>query len=113
MKTYLVYSTCGSKDEALKLGGMLVETKLAACVNVIEGMISVYEWKGQIQHDQEVILIAKTSQASLEGLRNCLIENHSYECPCVVELPIESGNPEFLQWIANQTPNQTANETIA
>jgi len=107
----LVYMTAGSLDEAKSLGAMLVDERLAACANIIPGMISVYRWQGEVRNDEEVVLIAKTRADLAEPLVARVREVHSYDCPCVLVLPVETGNPAFLAWIAEETadaPPQTA-----
>jgi len=102
MKVNLVYITAKDKAEARKIGSELVESKLAACVNIIDNMNSMYVWEGKIQDDKEVILIAKTTEARVPQLIEKVKTVHSYDCPCVVSIPISGGNREFLDWIANE-----------
>ena len=63
----------------------------------------MYRWQGEMQRDTEVVLIAKTSMARFPSVKDWLVRNHSYECPCVIALPIVSGHEPFLQWLAEQT----------
>ena len=98
-----VYMTAGSPEEARSIGRTLVEERLAACVNILDGMNSLYWWEGAVQDEQETVLIAKTRAELLERLTERVKALHSYSCPCVVALPIEGGNPAFLQWIAEET----------
>ena len=95
----LVYMTAGSKDEALTIGKALVAKKLAACVNVIDQMNSIFEWEGEVQQDTEVVLIAKTAESRVPELIETVKAEHSYDCPCIVCLPVSNGNPDFLEWI--------------
>ena len=106
-----VYMTCGSLDEATKLGQVLLEKNLAACVNILDGMRSLYRWEGAVQEDQETVLIAKTRHELMDDLTETVKSNHSYECPCIIELPIDGGNPEFLQWIVSETKGGSKNRT--
>ena len=76
---------------------------MAACVNIIDNMNSLYMWEGALQDDSEVIVIAKTTEQRIPALIDKVKAQHSYECPCVLSIPIESGNPEFLAWIRNET----------
>ncbi len=99
MSTCIVYMTAASAAEARAIGRALVEARLAACVNVIDGMRSIYRWEGEIQEEGETVLIAKTRRANVDALTEKVRELHSYDCPCVVALPIEGGNPAFLDWI--------------
>lgn len=103
MDARLIYMTAGSLEEAKTLGRTLVEERLAACVNVLPGMTSIYWWQGEAQHDQEVVVIAKTRADLVDALTERVLAVHSYSCPCVVALPIDGGNPAFLQWIMEET----------
>lgn len=95
----LVYITTSSEAEAHRIGRNLVEQRLAACANIIPGMRSVYRWKGEICEDNEVVLLAKTTAAKLADLTESVLQQHSYECPCIVAIPLEAGNPAYLTWI--------------
>lgn len=99
----LIYMTAGSLDEAKAIGASLVEQRLAACVNILPGMISQYYWQGTVRSDDEVVLIAKTTIDLVEALTTHVLAMHSYDCPCLVTLPIQDGNPAFLQWIETET----------
>jgi len=103
MSECMIYITTNSEEEAEIIGRNLVSKKLAACVNIINNMKSIYHWEGKIETSDEVIIIAKTKKA----LVNELIENvktlHSYECPCIVALSIIDGNEPFLKWIRDET----------
>ena len=103
MECCFCYVTAGSRDEAMAIGRALVEERLAACANLIEGMTSVYRWRDTIQEDREVVLIAKTRRELVDRLTARVRELHSYETPCVVALPLQGGNPAFLNWIAAET----------
>ncbi|MCC5925831.1 MAG: divalent-cation tolerance protein CutA [Bacteroidetes bacterium] len=102
MQFCFVYITTGSLQEARTIGAVLVEERYAACANILPQMESVYRWKGEIQYDQEVVLIAKTDRARIEDLTKRVKELHSYDCPCVVSLPVDGGNPEFFEWLSEQ-----------
>jgi periplasmic divalent cation tolerance protein len=99
MAVRLVYMTAGSKAEAQKIGKALVESRLAACVNILDNMQSIYRWEQEIQQDTEVVLIAKTTDSIISQLIEKVIALHSYDCPCIVSLPISDGYPPFLDWI--------------
>ncbi len=99
MSVTFIYITAGSIDEARAIGRELVGLKLAACVNIIDHMESVYKWEGEIQNDQEVIIIAKTIESRVPELIEKVKTLHSYECPCIVSLPVSTGNKPFLDWI--------------
>jgi len=102
MEVRFVYMTAGSVDEARTIARDLVESKLAACVNMIDNMNSFYMWEGQLQDDREVVLIAKTTAGRLADLTARIKTIHSYDCPCVVSLPVEGGNRSFLDWIVGE-----------
>ena len=103
MDLNLVYMTAGSLEEARNIGKALVSERLAACVNIIDHMNSFYWWEGELQEDKEVIIIAKTREELVPELTEKVKTLHSYECPCVVSLPILDGNPDFLKWIGDET----------
>ena len=103
MELTWVYMTAESVDEARVIGKLLVEKRLAACVNIIENMTSIYWWEGQVREGRETVLIAKTRASHLPELIAEVRAAHSYACPCVVALPIDEGNPDFLEWIRQET----------
>jgi periplasmic divalent cation tolerance protein len=99
----LAYITAKDKAQALSIGRTLVEERLAACANVIDGMTSVYHWEGEICEDSEAILIAKTAAEKIEALTERVKQLHTYSCPCVVAIPLAdgTGNKEYLDWLRN------------
>ena len=99
MKANWVYMTAASKDEATHIGRELVSARLAACVNIVEHMTSIYRWEGKIEEGAEVVLIAKTLESRVPQLIEKVKSMHSYSCPCIISLPIETGNLEYLKWI--------------
>ena len=102
MEVVLIYVTTKDKSEARVIGRDLVQSRLVACVNIFDGMNSMYFWEDQFQDDQEAVLIAKTTAARATEVVEAIRARHSYECPCIVTLPISGGNPAFLDWIAGQ-----------
>ena len=98
-----VYITTVSLEEAKNIGRKLVELNLVACVNLLENMTSIYKWEDKLEEDQEVVLIAKTRKVLMPKLIGTVNSLHSYDCPCILELPIQGGNPEFLSWIETET----------
>jgi periplasmic divalent cation tolerance protein len=98
-----VYITTSDKEQARSIGRVLVEEHLAACVNIIDGMESIYYWNNSICEDKEALLIAKTREDLLIELTQRVKSLHSYECPCIIALPIISGNQEYLNWIEAST----------
>jgi periplasmic divalent cation tolerance protein len=103
MSAFFVYVTASDKDEALEIGRALVESRFAACANVHEKVTSIYRWDGQLHEDTEAVLIVKTRSELLDPLIAKVTAMHSYDCPCIVALPIHSGNPAFLEWIETET----------
>lgn len=103
MSVCLVYITTSSMEEAEIIGRNLVSRKLAACVNIVGNMKSIYQWEGKIESGDEVILIAKTKNALVDEITESVKALHSYKCPCIVSFQIENGNNEFLNWIRNET----------
>ncbi|KAK0575708.1 hypothetical protein LWI29_005509 [Acer saccharum] len=101
--TIVVYVTVPNKEAGKKLAESIVKAKLAACVNRVPGIESVYEWKGEIQTDSEELLIIKTRQSLLEALTEHVKANHEYEVPEVIALPITGGSQQYLEWIKNST----------
>jgi periplasmic divalent cation tolerance protein len=99
MRHSLIYVTAPSRVAALALAHALVQERLIACANVLDGATSVYRWEGEIQEEREAVLIAKTLSANVSAVTAKILELHDYSCPCVVALPIEGGNPAFLDWI--------------
>jgi periplasmic divalent cation tolerance protein len=95
----LVLSTCGSIDEARKLARALVEKQLAACVNIVPQIESVYYWKGKVETSTEFLLLIKTTAGAFDELRDVLMELHSYDVPECIEIAIEDGSAAYLAWI--------------
>ncbi len=102
MEINFIYMTAGDSTEAKKIASELVASKLAACVNILGNMNSVYMWQGEIQEDSEVVLIAKTTRACVPQLVEKVKLLHSYDCPCIVSLPVLDGHQPFLDWIEAQ-----------
>ena len=107
MSQCLVYMTAPNDDEAIAIARALVDEQLAACVNIMGAMRSVYRWQGNIEEDAEIVLIAKTRSDLVPALTEKIRDIHSYDCPCVVSLSIDGGNQEFLAWIDGQTRSDT------
>ena len=97
----LIYSTASDEDEALRIGRTLVEERLAACINVLPGMISAFRWKNAVETDREAVLILKTTQNRADACIRRLTALHPYETPCAVTIPIQGGLPDTLRWIAD------------
>ncbi|MFC7332170.1 divalent-cation tolerance protein CutA [Rhodocista pekingensis] len=98
-----VYMTAGSPEEADRLGRTLVEERLAACVNILPEMRSVYRWQGAVETAAEVVLIAKTRADRFEALAARVRTLHSYATPCIVELPLGRGDAPYLDWLVRES----------
>ena len=103
MEYRLIYITCKDREEAESIGRTLVEEKLAACVNIINPSKSIYRWQGKTEEAEEAILLAKTTAERATKLMVRVKELHSYECPCIITLPILEGDEEYLEWIRVET----------
>ncbi len=98
----LVYMTAGSMEEARTLARTIIYEKLAACVNVLDNMESWFMWEGEVQNDNEVVVLAKTTTGIFPDLVDKVKTVHSYDCPCIVSLSINDGNTDFLAWIGEE-----------
>lgn len=96
----IVLTTAGSQEEARKIAHALVERRLAACVNIVPHVESIYRWQGKIETAQEWLLLIKTQAELFDRVRNAVKELHSYDLPECVMLEVAAGSPEYLGWIA-------------
>ncbi|MGE5644376.1 MAG: divalent-cation tolerance protein CutA [Acidobacteriota bacterium] len=97
----IVFSTCGSAEEAGRIARELVEKRVAACVNILTGIASVYRWKGAVEEAAEVLLVIKTTRELFPRLRDEIRALHSYEVPEIVAMPVVDGLDDYLAWIAD------------
>ena len=95
-------TTCGSEDEARKVARALVWSRLAACVNIVPCIESVYQWEGKIQDEKEWLLVIKSRRDLLGRLQALLTAEHSYEVPELVVLDISGGSPSYLNWLNDE-----------
>jgi len=95
----VVLSTCSKAEEAARLASHLIEHRLAACVNVLPGLISHYRWQGKVEQEAELLLVIKTSRALFARLRAEWERLHSYQVPELIALPIVDGAPNYLNWM--------------
>jgi periplasmic divalent cation tolerance protein len=102
-RAVFVYTTYPSVVEAEKAGRAIVERRLAACVNILPGMISHYWWQGAIERAEEVVMIIKTRASLAEPVREAVKEMHSYTTPAVLYLPLEGGDPAYVGWLMQET----------
>jgi periplasmic divalent cation tolerance protein len=109
----IVLTTAGTHAEARKLAHLLVERRLAACINIIPRIESVYRWQNVVEQAEEFLLVMKTTQDRFADLRNAIQQNHSYEVPECVALTVEDGSEKYLDWIAEMASpvkNSSSNE---
>ena len=99
----IVLSTAGSQEEARRIAHHLVEQKLAACVNIVPQVESIYRWQGKIESASEWLLLIKTTAEQFEKVRDAIRELHSYDLPECIAVAIEDGSPEYLRWLADPT----------
>jgi len=94
-----VYTTCAHAEEAARLSRELVDERLIACANVIQGVMSFYRWEGQVTNQPEAAILMKTTEAKFPALKTRLAELHSYDVPCIVAWPIVDANEAYAQWV--------------
>jgi len=100
----IVLITVGSSEEADKIAQALVERMLAACINIVPSITSVYRWQDEVQRDSEALLIVKSRRDVFEHLKRCVKELHSYEIPEIIALPIVAGDADYLRWLDSSVP---------
>jgi len=107
-RAVFVYTTYPSVVEAEEAGRALLERALAACVNILPGMLSLYRWQGAIERGEEAVMIIKTRASLAEAVREAVKEMHSYTTPAVLYLPLEGGDPAYVDWLMNETRERKA-----
>ena len=95
----IILCTCPDKDTAEKIARSLVNDKLAACVNVLPEITSIYLWHEQIESAQELLLLIKADKSCYQAIETSIKKHHPYELPEIIAVPIENGLPEYLHWI--------------
>lgn len=100
---FQITSTVGGREEAEQLAAALVEQRLAACVQIIGPMRSVYRWQGQVEQADEWLCLIKTTRERYDAVEAAIRELHSYECPEIIATPIIAGSSAYLKWIAEQS----------
>ncbi len=103
MECFWIYVTAADGEEAGRLARQIVGERLAACANVLGAIRSVYWWEGRLCDGEEVALVFKTTSDRRDPLVERLGQLHSYECPCIVCLPVAGGSQDFLDWIEGET----------
>ncbi len=99
----VVLVTCGSEEEALRISRALVEEHLAACINLISPVRSIYRWEGEILDEKEWLLVIKTQSQRFDELEKRVRSLHSYSVPEIISLPIQKGSSNYLRWINENT----------
>jgi periplasmic divalent cation tolerance protein len=97
----VVFITAASAEEAMRIAEVLVDSKLATCVQVLPEMHSIYLWKGEVERAREGLMIAKTTLAKFDGLQSQVRAIHSYETPEIIALPIVAGSEDYLKWLTS------------
>lgn len=103
MQAIVVFMTASNRDEAEKLAQILVEQRLAACVQILPEIVSFYHWQDEILQDKEVLLLAKTTDEKFAQLEKSVRENHSYEVPEIVAVPAEKVSAPYFKWLQENT----------
>lgn len=99
----IINCTTSSKINAMEISEYLIENKLAACVNIIPGVISVYKWDGKIVEGQEFLMVIKTKESLFRKVEKAISDRHEYELPEIVATPIKRGNRDYLKWLRSET----------
>jgi periplasmic divalent cation tolerance protein len=101
-RAVLVYTTWPSIVEAEEAGRAIVEKRLAACVNILPGMISHYWWQGALERAEEAVMLVKTRHSLAEAVREAVKDRHAYETPAIMVLPVESADADYYRWIIEE-----------
>jgi periplasmic divalent cation tolerance protein len=104
---YSVQVTTRDAEEARRIGRTVIEERLAACANVIDGMSSIYWWEGKIEEGSEALLVLKTTSRRLDELMARVKALHSYDCPAIVAFAVEFGDGDYIDWIGDETVRKT------
>ncbi len=97
----IVFCTCPDKDTAEKIASLLVENNVAACVNIVPNITSIYRWQGQLERAEECLLLIKARQDTYSVLETLIKKHHPYQLPEIIAVAIERGLPDYLNWIAS------------
>lgn len=103
MKYLVIFSTVPDHETGLKISENLIKEKLAACCNLVPGLLSVFSWKGKIQHDSEELLIIKSTEKEYEAIEKRIKDLHPYQIPEIIALPLARGSDSYLNWINQET----------
>lgn len=102
----IIFMTASSPEEAKLISNTLLEEKLIACSNTLSDMKSTFWWKGKIQNENEVLIIAKSQKSHLNNIISTVKSLHSYDVPEIIAIPIIGGNPDYLDWLSEETNSQ-------
>lgn len=103
MSAIIIYCTCPNIETADRISRLIIRNHMAACVNQIKGVTSIYEWEGKIEQENEVLLIIKTTEKRFEAIKQLVSEEHPYELPELIAVPVTQGLPDYLEWITQCT----------
>ena len=103
----LVFCTCPNPEIAEQLATLLVEQRLAACINIIPGLTSIYRWQGKLEKDTEVLLLIKTTLDRYHAVESTIQRHHPYELPEIIAVTVEDGSPDYLRWITSSLEDVT------
>ncbi len=106
VETLLIYCTCPDRESAERIAGNLVDDGLAACVNIIPGAISIYQWQGMRERAEESMLLIKAGRQRYSELEQKIVTLHPYELPEIIAVPVEQGLPDYLHWVQQCTTKQ-------
>lgn len=99
----LVLCTCPDEDSARQLSGFLVQERLAACVNIVNPISSIFAWQGKIDAERESLLLIKTTERAYSALEQAIKQQHPYDVPEIIAIPIQQGSADYLNWIRENT----------
>lgn len=99
----IINCTTSSKVNAMEISEYLIESKLAACVNIVPNIVSVYKWEGKVVEGQEFLMIIKTKESLFKQVEKAISERHEYSLPEIVAMPIIKGNKDYLKWLKSET----------
>ena len=105
-KAVIVFMTAPKREEAERLAEIIINERLAACVQILPEITSFYHWQGKIERDSEVLILAKTTIDKFPEMEKVVSENHSYEVPEIVAVPSEAVSAPYLAWLHSETGNQ-------
>jgi periplasmic divalent cation tolerance protein len=98
----IILCTCGAKEDALAIGNALVDARLAACVNLLPPVQSIYRWQDKVENAQEILLIVKTTEERFPAVRDRINQLHTYDTPEIIAIPVVNGSDKYLAWLREQ-----------